>query len=66
MDLRKMGIMNGETEQGIERFEGVLEWRPRPTPGCSAIEEEEEYGNRHISYTGWGISPLPPFVDRKA
>jgi hypothetical protein len=19
-----------------------LEWRPRPTPGCSAIEEEEE------------------------
>jgi hypothetical protein len=24
------------------RFGGVLEWRPRPTPGCSAIEEEEE------------------------
>jgi hypothetical protein len=23
-------------------FGGVLEWRPRPTPGCSAIEEEEE------------------------
>jgi hypothetical protein len=23
-------------------FRGVLEWRPRPTPGCSAIEEEEE------------------------
>jgi hypothetical protein len=21
---------------------GVLEWRPRPTPGCNAIEEEEE------------------------
>jgi hypothetical protein len=19
-----------------------LEWRPRPTPGCSAIEEEED------------------------
>jgi hypothetical protein len=19
-----------------------LEWRPRPTPGCSAIEEDEE------------------------
>jgi hypothetical protein len=34
--------MNGEVEQGIERFGGVLEWRPRPTPGCSAIEEEEE------------------------
>jgi hypothetical protein len=25
----------------IEMFGGVLEWRPRPTPGCSAIEEEE-------------------------
>jgi hypothetical protein len=24
------------------RFGGVLEWRTRPTPGCSAIEEEEE------------------------
>jgi hypothetical protein len=23
-------------------FGGVLEWRPRPTPGCSAVEEEEE------------------------
>jgi hypothetical protein len=34
--------MNGEVEQGIERFGGVLEERPRPTPGCSAIEEEEE------------------------
>jgi hypothetical protein len=34
--------MNGEVEQGIKRFGGVLEWRPRPTPGCSAIEEEEE------------------------
>jgi hypothetical protein len=33
--------MNGEVEQGIERFGGVLEGRPRPTPGCSAIEEEE-------------------------
>jgi hypothetical protein len=33
--------MNGEVEQGIERFGGVLEWRPRPTLGCSAIEEEE-------------------------
>jgi hypothetical protein len=36
--------MNGEVEQGIERFGCVLEWRPRPTPGCSAIEEEEEEG----------------------
>jgi hypothetical protein len=34
--------MNGEIEQGIESCGGVLEWRPRPTPGCSAIEEEEE------------------------
>jgi hypothetical protein len=34
--------MNGEVEQGIEMFGGVLEWRPRSTPGCSAIEEEEE------------------------
>jgi hypothetical protein len=34
--------MNGEVERGIERFGGVLEGRPRPTPGCSAIEEEEE------------------------
>jgi hypothetical protein len=34
--------MNGEVEQGIERFGGVLEGRPRPTPGCSAIEEEED------------------------
>jgi hypothetical protein len=23
-------------------FGGGLEWRPRPTPSCSAIEEEEE------------------------
>jgi hypothetical protein len=23
-------------------FGGGLEWRPRPIPGCSAIEEEEE------------------------
>jgi hypothetical protein len=22
-------------------FGGGMEWRPRPTPGCSAIEEEE-------------------------
>jgi hypothetical protein len=34
-------FMNGEVEQGIERFGGGLEGRPRPTPGCSAIEEEE-------------------------
>jgi hypothetical protein len=34
--------MNGEVEQGIERFGGVLEGRPRPTPGCSAIEEEDD------------------------
>jgi hypothetical protein len=34
--------MNGEVEQGIERFGGGLEWRPRPILGCSAIEEEEE------------------------
>jgi hypothetical protein len=34
--------MNGEVEQGIERFGGVLEGRPRPTPGCRVIEEEEE------------------------
>jgi hypothetical protein len=27
-------------------FGGVLEWRPRPTPGCSAIEEEEEVTDR--------------------
>jgi hypothetical protein len=26
----------------IERFGGGLEWRPRPNPGCSAIEEEED------------------------
>jgi hypothetical protein len=24
-------------------FGGVLEWRPRPTPGCSVIAEEDEY-----------------------
>jgi hypothetical protein len=36
--------MDGEIEQGIERFGGVLEWRPRPTAGCSVIEEEEEGG----------------------
>jgi hypothetical protein len=29
-------------------FGGVLEWRPRPTPGCSAIEEEEEPFNAGI------------------
>jgi hypothetical protein len=28
--------------QGIERFGDVLYWRPRPTPGCSAIGEEKE------------------------
>jgi hypothetical protein len=38
--------MNGEVEQGIERFGGVLEGRPRPTPGCSAIKEEEEEFNK--------------------
>jgi hypothetical protein len=41
-DLRKMGVNEWGVEQGIEMFGGVLEWRPRPTPGCSAIEEEEE------------------------
>jgi hypothetical protein len=35
--------MNGEVEQGIERFGGLLEWRPRPTPGCSAIEDYYYY-----------------------
>jgi hypothetical protein len=35
-------LMYGEVEQGIKRFGGILEGRPRPTPGCSAIEEEEE------------------------
>jgi hypothetical protein len=45
--------MNGEVEQGIERFGGVLEWRPRPTPGCSAEEEEEALVNevaRHVDF----------------
>jgi hypothetical protein len=40
-DLRKMGINEWRSREGIERFGGGLEWRPRPTPGCSAIEEEE-------------------------
>jgi hypothetical protein len=35
-------LINGEVEQGIEKFGGVLEGRPRPTSGCSVIEEEEE------------------------
>jgi hypothetical protein len=44
--------MNGQVEQGIERFGGVLEGRPRPTPGCRATEEEEEeessvYGRKY-------------------
>jgi hypothetical protein len=34
--------MNGETEQGTESLGGILQRRPRPTPGCSAIKEEEE------------------------
>jgi hypothetical protein len=34
--------MNGETEQGIERLGGILQRRPRPTPGCSATEEEKD------------------------
>jgi hypothetical protein len=34
--------MNGEVEQWIESFGGGLERRPRLTPGCSAIEEEQE------------------------
>jgi hypothetical protein len=42
IDLRKMGINEWRGEQGIKRFGGVLEWRPRPTPGCSTIEEEED------------------------
>jgi hypothetical protein len=29
-------------------FGGVLEWRLRPTPGCSAIEEEEEGGGPNL------------------
>jgi hypothetical protein len=40
------------------RFGGILEWRPRPTPGCSTIEEEEE--EEEVFYciptTGWNIS----------
>jgi hypothetical protein len=28
-------------------FGGGLEWRPRPTLGCSAIEEEEEEEDFH-------------------
>jgi hypothetical protein len=31
-------------------FGGVLEWRPRPTPGCSAIEEEEEDDDENSEY----------------
>jgi hypothetical protein len=30
-------------------FGGGLEWRPRPTPGCSAIEEEEEEEINHTA-----------------
>jgi hypothetical protein len=44
-DLRKMGI----NDPLIEMFGGVLEWRPRPTPDCSAIVEEEE---EEEEYTG--------------
>jgi hypothetical protein len=40
-DLIKMGI-NEWRGRAREMFGGVLEWRPRPTPGCSTIEEEEE------------------------
>jgi hypothetical protein len=40
-------LTNGEVEQGIEMFGGVLEWRPRATPGCNAIEEER----RRISHS---------------
>jgi hypothetical protein len=40
--------MNGEVKQGIEKFGGVLEGRPRPTPGCSAIEEKEEDNVREV------------------
>jgi hypothetical protein len=32
-------------------FGGVLEWRPRPTPGCSAIEEEEEEEDEELNTT---------------
>jgi hypothetical protein len=52
-DLRKMGINEyREVEQGIEMFGGRLEWRPRPTPGCSAIEEEEEVWMTRTLSTG--------------
>jgi hypothetical protein len=43
--------MNGEIEQGIERLGGVLEWRPRPTPGCSAIEEEDDDDHHHTGFS---------------
>jgi hypothetical protein len=37
----------------MEMFGGVLEWRPRPTPGCSAIEEEEEEEDDDEEF--WGL-----------
>jgi hypothetical protein len=38
------------------RFGDVLEWRPRPTPGCSAIEEEEE--EEEEEDVGWRLTGL--------
>jgi hypothetical protein len=32
-------------------FGGILEWRPRPTPGCSAIEEEYVPAKFHAPMT---------------
>jgi hypothetical protein len=37
------------------RFGGVLEWRPRPTPGCSAIEEEEEEEEEEENRIQWNL-----------
>jgi hypothetical protein len=40
-DLRKMGINEWRGRARDREVWGVLEWRPRPTPGCSAVEEED-------------------------
>jgi hypothetical protein len=33
--------MNGNTEQGIESLGGTLYRRPRHTPGCSAMDDDD-------------------------
>jgi hypothetical protein len=42
-----------------------LEWRPRPTPGCSAIEEEEEKDEEEEDLINDTILEKKKYLNRK-